>query len=232
MIGIGTLVNAAAIVAGTLIGVLFKNGLPEKLQTIIFQAVGVAVMFIGILGVVQNAGDVMMLVCSLILGAVIGELIDFEDKCEKLGEKLKKKFVKPGSSSAATFVEGFVSATVLFCVGAMAIVGSLNGGLLHDPSMLFTKAILDGITSIVLASTLGIGVAFAAIPILIYQGLITVLAALLSGVFTDTLIQNMSFVGNAIIFCIGINFLFPKKVKVGNLFPAMFMPIILQFIIK
>jgi len=232
MIGTGTLVNAAAIVAGTLIGILFKNGLPERIQKIIFQAVGIAVIFIGVIGVVQNAGNTMMLVCSLILGAVVGELIDFETRCEKLGEKLKARFVKPDSSSSVTFVEGFVSATVLFCVGAMAIVGSLNDGLMHDPGMLFTKAILDGITSIVLASTLGIGVAFSAGPILIYQGLITVLAAVLSGVFTDTLIQNMSFVGNAIIFCIGLNFLFPKKIKVGNLFPAMFMPILLQFIIK
>jgi len=232
MIGIGTLVNVAAIIVGTVIGLLFKNGLPERIQKVIFTAVGVAVIFIGILGVVENAGNAMMLVLSLVLGAVVGELIDFESKFEKLGEKLKAKFVKPGSSSSETFVEGFVSATLIFCVGAMAIVGSLNDGLLHDPSMLYTKAILDGITSIVLASALGVGVIFAAIPVLVYQGLITVLAALLSSFFNDALIQSMSFVGNAIIFCIGINFLFPKKIKVGNLFPAMFMPILLQFFIK
>ena len=231
MIGTGTLVNAGAIVTGTLIGVLLKGGIPKKIQDMIYLAVGVAVIFIGILGVVNNQGDSMMLVLSLVIGGALGELLKIEDHMEVLGEKVKKKFVKEGSPGSATFAEGFVSATILFCVGAMAIVGSLNDGMLHDPSMLFTKAILDGITSIVLGASLGIGVAFSAIPILIYQGLLTVLASVLSGFFTDTLIRNMSFVGNVVIFCIGLNFLFPKKIKTGNLAPALFMPIILGLFI-
>ena len=232
MIGTGTLVNAAAIIAGCVIGCLFKDGIPDKIQKTISIAVGVSVMLIGLLGVVDNAGNTMLLVLSLVIGGVVGELIDFEAKFETLGEKIKKRFIKEGSSSSATFVEGFVSASILFCVGAMAIVGSLNDGLLHDPSVLFTKAILDGITSVVMASSLGIGVGFSAGPILIYQGLITLLAGILEPVLTEELIRNMSFVGNAIIFCIGINFLWPKKVKVGNLFPAMFMPIIMGLFIK
>ncbi len=231
MIGTGTLVNAGAIIAGTMAGVLLKGGIPKKIQDMIYLAVGVAVIFIGILGVVNNQGDSMMLVLSLVIGGALGELLKIEDRMEVLGEKVKKKFIKDDAPGSATFAEGFVSATILFCVGAMAIVGSLNDGMLHDPSMLFTKAILDGITSIILAASLGIGVAFSAIPILIYQGTLTVLASVLSGFFTDELIRNMSFVGNVVIFCIGLNFLFPKKIKTGNLAPALFMPIILGLFI-
>ena len=231
MIGTGTLVNAGAIIAGTMAGVLLKGGIPKKIQDMIYLAVGVAVIFIRILGVVNNHGDSMMLVLSLAIGGALGELLKIEDRMEVLGEKVKKKFIKDDAPGSATFAEGFVSATILFCVGAMAIVGSLNDGMLHDPSMLFTKAILDGITSIILAASLGIGVAFSAIPILIYQGTLTLLASVVSGFFTDELIRNMSFVGNVVIFCIGLNFLFPKKIKTGNMAPALFMPIILGLFI-
>ena len=232
MIGIGTLVNAGAIIVGSILGMLLKGGIPERIQNIIYTAVGVAVMFIGITGVINNQGDSMLLVLSLVIGGVIGELCKLDEHMESLGEKIKKRFIKEGSAGSATFVEAFVSSTILFCVGAMAIVGSLNDGMLHDPSMLFTKAILDGITSIILAASLGVGVAFSAIPILIYQGILTVLSSILSGFFTETLIRNMSFVGNVIIFCIGLNFLFPKKVKTINFAPALFMPIILGLFIK
>lgn len=231
MIGTGTLVNAGAIIAGTAVGALLKGGIPKKIQDMIFLMVGVAVIFIGILGVVNNQGDSMMLVLSLVIGGALGELLRIEERMEALGEKIKKKFIRDDAPGSATFAEGFVSATILFCVGAMAIVGSLNDGMLHDPSMLFTKAILDGITSIILAASLGIGVGFSAISILIYQGLLTVLASVLSGFFTDELIRNMSFVGNVVIFCIGLNFLFPKKIKTGNLAPALFMPILLGLFI-
>ncbi|MDO4939135.1 MAG: DUF554 domain-containing protein [Lachnospiraceae bacterium] len=231
MIGTGTLVNAGAIILGTTIGVLLKGGIPERIRNMIYLMVGVAVMFIGILGVVNNEGDSMLLVLSLVIGGALGELLRIEERMEALGEKVKKKFVKEDAPGSATFAEGFVSATLLFCIGAMAIVGSLNDGMLHDPSMLYTKAILDGITSIILAASLGFGVGFSAIPILIYQGILTILASVISGFFTDELIRNMSFVGNVVIFCIGLNFLFPKKIKTGNLAPALFMPIILGFFI-
>lgn len=231
MIGTGTLVNAAAILLGTAIGVMIKGGIPARIKDMIFLMVGVAVMFIGILGVVNNQGDSMMLVLSLVIGGALGELLKLEERMEVLGEKIKKRFIKEGTEGSDTFAEGFVSATILFCVGAMAIVGSLNDGMLHDPSMLFTKAILDGITSIILAASLGFGVGLSAIPILIYQGTLTVLASVLSGFFTDELIRNMSFVGNVVIFCIGLNFLFPKKIKTGNLAPALFMPILLGLFI-
>ena len=231
MIGIGTLVNAAAIVGGTLIGVLLKGGIPERFKNIIFTAVGVAVIFIGTQGVLNNMNNSMMLVLSLVLGGILGEALRLEDRMAALGEAIKKRFIKSDADSA-TFVEGFVSASILFCVGSMAIIGSLNDGLLHDPSMLFTKAILDGITSIVFGASLGIGVAFSAVPILIYQGALTLLAGEVSPYLTDTLIANMSCVGNAVIFCIGWNFIFPGKFKTGNLFPAMFLPILLGLFLK
>ena len=233
MIGLGTLANAAAIIVGSLLGLLIKNGISDRYEKMVFTSVGVAVMFIGIVGVVQNAGNSMMLVLSLIIGGLIGEALRLEEWMEGLGEKLKKRVIKEGDTeSAPKFVEGFVSASILFVVGAMAIIGSINDGMNHDPSILYTKSILDGITSVILASSMGIGVAFSALPILIYQGLITILASLVAPLFTETLLANISYVGNAVIFCIGLNFLFPKKIKTANLFPALFMPILLRFFIK
>ena len=233
MIGLGTLANAAAIIVGSLLGLLIKNGISDRYEKMVFTSVGVAVMFIGIVGVVQNAGNSMMLVLSLIIGGLIGEALRLEEWMEGLGEKLKKRVIKEGDTeSAPKFVEGFVSASILFVVGAMAIIGSINDGMNHDPSILYTKSILDGITSVILASSMGIGVAFSAMPILIYQGLITILASLVAPLFTETLLANISYVGNAVIFCIGFNFLFPKKIKTANLFPALFMPILLGFFIK
>ena len=227
MIGIGTVANAVAIVVGTVIGVLVKDGIPERFDRIIKSAVGTAVIMIGICGVVANEGNSMILVLSLVAGGVIGELLQLEERVEQLGNWLKKTFVQKNESANEHFAEGFLTASVIFVVGAMAIIGSMNDGLLHDPSMLFTKAILDGVTSIVLASTFGIGVGFSAIPILVYQGLLTLLAGVLEPVLTEELIRNMSYVGDAIIFCIGVNFIWPKKIKTGNLFPAMFLPILL-----
>ncbi len=239
--GIGTVVNAAAILAGTAAGVLIRGGIPERLKRTIFDAVGLSVMFIGIAGAMAGmlkAGEgglgtanSMMLVLSMLLGGVTGELLRLEERLEGLGEVLKKRFIR-GEGSGSHFVEGFVSASVIFVVGSMAIVGSLQDGLMHDPSVLFTKAILDGVISVVLAASLGVGVAFSAVPILVYQGGITLFARLIAPYLTETLIGNMSFVGSVLIFCIGVNFLWPKKIRTGNLLPAMFWPILLGLVLK
>ena len=232
MTGIGTIVNAAAIIAGVTFGMLIKGGIPERIRKMIFSCIGIGVSVIGLLGVVHNEGDSLMLIIYLVLGGILGELLDIDGKLEKLGDRLKKRFVKEGSSQAATFVEGFVSASAIFIIGAMAIVGSLNDGLIHDPSILYTKALIDGVTASVLAASLGVGVAFSVIPLVIYQGAITALAAILSPLFTDTLIRNMSFAGDVVIICIGVNFLFPKTFKPANMFPAMFLPIITELATK
>jgi uncharacterized membrane protein YqgA involved in biofilm formation len=232
VIGLGTIVNVVAIIAGGIIGVFIKRGLPNRFKDTVVQAIGLSVCMIGISGALQGMFKVieggsidkqytMILIFSLIIGGLIGELINIEDKLDRVGNWFQYRFAKEGGS----FAQGFVTASLVFCVGAMAIVGSLEDGLLGNPSTLFAKSILDGVLSIVLASTMGIGVVFSAVPILIYQGGVTLLAGLVKPLLTDVVILQMSMVGSILILGIGINILEIKKVKVGNLLPAMFVPI-------
>ena len=233
MTGLGTLVNVAAVIAGGAVGVFVKKGLPERFKSIIVQAIGLSVLMIGISGVMQGMLKVvddgkldrlyiMTMIFSMIIGGILGELINIEKKLDSLGNWFQKKLSKEGSS----FSEGFVSASLLFCVGAMAIVGSLEDGLMGNPNTLYAKSILDGVISIVFASTLGIGVAFSSLSLLVYQGSITLLAFWVKPWLTDLVISQMSLVGSVLIFCIGINILEIRKIKVGNLLPAIFMPLL------
>lgn len=228
MIGIGTIVNSSAIVVGGLIGMLAKDSLKQRYQDILMSALGLATLFIGAGGAMagmltinnQSLGTqgTMMLIFSLVIGSLIGEFIDIEDKLEKLGEWLKSK-VKVREDDS--FVEGFVTASLVVCVGAMAIVGALQDGLLKDPSTLYAKAILDLLIVMVFASTLGVGTLFSALPVGIYQGSITIFASYLTPLLTDTVIMNLSFVGSVLIFGVGVNLCFGKKIKVGNMLPAL-----------
>jgi len=238
--GIGTIVNMAAVLAGTGAGFILKNGLPKRFQDIIMEAAGLSTMFIGISGAlsglltVAEDGSIgtrytMIMIFSMILGGLLGELLNIEKQLERMGEFFKKMLTK-GESGSGNFTEGFVSATLIYCVGAMAIVGSLNDGLLGDPSVLFAKSILDGTLSIVLTATLGPSVALSALSVGIYQGAITVLSGLIKPYLSDTLVLQMSFVGSVLIFAIGWNFISEKKVKTGNLMPAMFMPVLFQLL--
>ncbi len=234
MHGLGTIVNCLTIIIGSTIGILIKGGLPKRFEETIFSAVGLAVMFIGLGGALSgflviekgalSTQYTMMMVLSLVLGAVVGEALNIERRLDHLGDWVKSKM--PKKLAGNTFTEGFVTASMLFCVGAMAIVGSLEDGLNGNYSVLFAKSVLDGITSILLASSLGVGVAVSAAPILIYQGGITLLSQVLRPLLSDTLISQMSCVGSVLIVAIGINMLFGKKIKVGNLLPAIFFPII------
>ncbi|NCC67251.1 MAG: DUF554 domain-containing protein [Clostridia bacterium] len=238
MHGLGTIINCSAIVAGTLVGLLVKGGLSKRFEQTIFYAVGLAVIFIGLGGAlsgllvfedgVLDTRYTMLMVLSLILGAVTGELLNIEKGLGNLGEWVKAKL--PSRLAGNTFVDGFVTASMLFCVGAMAIVGALEDGLSGDHSVLLAKSVLDGITSLLFASTLGIGVAFSAFPLLIYQGGITLLAQVLRPFLTDELIGQMSCIGSVLIFAIGVNMIFGKKISVGNLLPAIFFPIIFALI--
>jgi len=169
------------------------------------------------------------MIISLILGTFIGELLKIEDRLESVGEKLKKA-VK--AKNSGNFVEGFVTTTLIFCVGAMAIVGSLEDGLTGDFSMLAAKSVLDGIMAIIVASTMGIGVLFSAIPVFIYQGAITLLAEFISPVLSDQLVLNLSYIGSALIFGIGVNQVFGKKIKTGNMLPALLIPIVYELFTK
>lgn len=240
MHGLGTLINVAAILLGGFIGLFVKKGLNQKLMDSVMKAIGVAVMFVGISGAltgllkiteggkIETSGTMLMII-SLILGTFIGELLKIEDRLENVGEKLKKA-VK--AKNSGNFVEGFVTTTLIFCVGAMAIVGSLEDGLTGDFSMLAAKSVLDGIMAIIVASTMGIGVLFSAIPVFIYQGAITLLAEFISPILSDSLVLNLSYIGSALIFGIGVNQVFGKKIKTGNMLPALLVPIIYELIVK
>lgn len=241
MIGLGTIVNMTAIVAGSAIGLLFKSVLKQRYQETIMNALGLAVMFIGISGALQGlfivkgnelkTANVMLMIISLALGAFLGELFDIESRLNSLGEIIKNK-LKVKGEKGANFVEGFVNSSLLFCVGAMAIIGSLEDGLSGNTSTLFAKAIIDGVVAIFFASTLGIGVFFSILPLGIYQGGITLSAVLIKPFLNDRLIANLSFVGSVLIFGIGINMIFGKKIRCGNLLPAVLIPIAYEIILK
>lgn len=240
MHGLGTLINVGAILLGGFIGLFVKKGLNEKLMDSVMKAIGVAVMFVGISGAltgllkitesgtIETSGTMLMII-SLILGTFIGELLKIEDRLESVGERLKKA-VK--AKNSGNFVEGFVTTTLIFCVGAMAIVGSLEDGLTGDFSMLAAKSVLDGIMALIIASTMGIGVLFSAIPVFLYQGAITLLAEFISPVLSDQLVLNLSYIGSALIFGIGVNQVFGKKIKTGNMLPALLVPIVYELFTK
>lgn len=240
MIGLGTIANMAAIVIGAGVGLVLKGGLKQRFQDTIMNALGLGVMFIGISGALQGlliiskggfeTTNIMLMVVALAIGAFIGELIDVEARLERLGEKIKSS-IKVKGEKGQNFVEGFVSSSLLFCIGAMAITGALEDGLTGDASTLFAKAFIDGTVAIFFASTLGIGVFFSIIPLGIYQGLITLSAKFIEPYLSDQLILNISFIGSVLIFGIGINMLFGKKIKCGNLLPAVLIPIIYELMI-
>jgi len=228
----GTIANAAAIVAGGMIGLLFKKGIPDRLSNSMMEMCGLGIFLIGINGVVVNmitaapeTGKLsdsggLLLVISLVVGGLIGELIDIDKRVNILGQKIEMKFHAEG------FARGFVAASLLFCIGAMAIVGALNDGLNNDPSVLFVKSALDGILSAVLASSLGFGVIFSAIPVFLYQGGITLGAQMLSGVLQGELLTSVCMVGYTIVLVIGTGQMGMFKVKTANLLPALFVPIL------
>lgn len=239
MKGLGTILNVIAVLAGSSLGILIKGGMKEKIQNILVQACGLATLFIGISGTLQNmlvvtedgikTQGTMLLICSLVIGGFVGEWIDIEEKLDYIGEKIKG-MVKAKNDNR--FVDGFVTASLVICIGAMAVVGSIQDGLTGDYSMLLSKSILDFIITIVFASTMGIGVLFSAIPLGIYQGLITLLAVFIAPYMTDAMISDLSLVGSALIFGVGVNLIWEKKIRVGNLLPALFVPIIYELIMQ
>ena len=218
---IAQVVNGVAILIGALIGNMLRGGISERFRNVLMQAMALAVMLIGVTGAIKTT-DALIVVISLAIGSVIGESVNIEKRLEGMGDALKSRI----KGAEATFTEGFVSASLIFCVGAMAIVGSLDAGLRGEYSTILTKSLIDGITAAVLASTLGIGVAFSGLAVFLYQGLITLLAGLLQPLLTDAIITEMSAVGGLLIFAIGINMLGLTKVRVGNMLPAIFVPMV------
>lgn len=227
MIGLGTIVNTAAIIVGGILGMLFGKKLPERFQSTLMSGVGVCVLFLGIGGTLEkmltiengklSAGGSMMLIASIAIGAIIGELLNIDAGMERFGEFIKRK---TGNEKDAKFVDGFVTASLTVCIGAMAVVGAIQDGISKDPSTLIAKAVLDMIIILIMSSTMGKGCMFSAIPVLIFQGSITVLAHLIEPILTKQALSNLSMVGSVLIFCVGINLLWGKKIKVANLLPS------------
>jgi len=229
MRGLGTIANVAAVVAGGLLGILVKNGLKQRFQDILIKALGLSTIFLGIAGALTGLLDISadgeiattgtaVLIASLVGGSLIGEWINIERWLERFGEWLKRK---AKSENDTGFVNGFITTSLVICVGAMAVVGSIEDGLTGNASMLYAKAALDGVIVMIFASTYGKGAIFSAIPVGIFQGAITLLAGLIAPLLGETVIAGLSFVGSALIFCVGINLVFGNKFKVANMLPAL-----------
>jgi uncharacterized membrane protein YqgA involved in biofilm formation len=232
MIGLGTMINTAAVLLGGLLGLLLKNGIPKRFESILMQALGLSTAFIGAGGVLKymlvlengalTTRGTMLLIFSLVLGCLVGQWLDIEAAMEKLGVKLK---AAARIKNDHLFVEGFVTTSLIICVGAMAIVGAMEDGLSGDSSTLVAKAVLDFALVAILASAYGVGAVFSALPIFLYQGAITAVAALFGAVIPEGLIQELSFVGSALITCVGVNLVREKTFRVANMLPALLIPI-------
>ena len=220
----GTLVNTITVLLGGTIGLLFKKGIPERMSDSVFKSLGLITLFIGISGSLCGE-NTLIAVISMILGTVIGELFHLDKRINSLGKFIEKKTSRGNEKS--TVAQGFVSSSLLFCVGAMTIVGSLQAGLENDCSVLFTKSAMDFCSAIIFASTLGVGVLYSAAFVLVYQGSITLLAGFLAPVLTDSVIAEMNCVGYVIIIGLALNILGITKLKVMNMVPAIFLPIAL-----
>lgn len=220
----GTLINAAAIIIGTIIGLLIKTKLPKKVISIIFQALGLFTILLG-LQMALEIQEFLIVIGSLVVGSVIGELLGLEMRIEGFGNWVKRKM----KSDDDRFTEGLITAFLLYCMGALAIVGSIKEGVENNMDILLMKSLMDGCSSIALASAFGVGVAFSAIPLLIYQGGLTLFASSLSGFFTDAIVRALSVVGGIILIGLGINLLEIKKLRILNMTPALIIVVILVY---
>lgn len=237
MIGLGTLINTGAIVAGGLAGHFFGKMLKERHQSSLNMACGVSVLFIGISGAMQgmltindgviSSGQAMFVTICLALGTLVGEIIDIEGLFEHFGEWLK---IKTGNAKDKEFVNAFVTASLTVCIGAMAIIGAIQDGILGDWSLLATKAVLDFIIIMVMTCSLGKGSAFSAIPVFLFEGLMTICASFLKPIMTDLAMNYLSLIGSILIFCVGLNLVWGKKVRVANMLPAVVFAVIAAFL--
>ena len=224
---IGTLVNTLAAVVGGLLGSLLKKGIPERFADLVQKGLALCVLYIGIKGSLVGT-NTLVTILSLVLGAILGELLDIDRGIERLGAWAQRKLSKGGSRLG----EGFVTASLLFCVGSMAVVGSLQSGLTGNHETIFTKSMLDFVSAIILASSLGLGVCLSGAFVLVYQGAIVLLARWAAPILSDYVVAEMSCAGSLLIIALGLNMLGITRLKVGNLLPAMFLPIILCLFMK
>ena len=237
MPGMGTIINTLAIVAGGFFGALFGRFLHDSAQNTLTKACGVSTLFIAVTGALEqmlrvengaivSSGAMLMIGC-LALGGLVGEWLNIEQAFERFGQWLK---IKTGNAKDKGFVDAFVTASLTVCIGAMAIVGSIQDGISGDYSILATKAVLDLIIIMVMSCSLGKGAVFSAIPVAVFQGSITALAGLVRPLMTEAALSNLSLVGNVLIFCVGINLVWDKKIKVANLLPAIVVAVAAAFL--
>lgn len=224
---LGVLVNVVAVIIGGSIGLLLKKGLPERIKNIVLTAVGLSTIVIGLTSAIATQ-NVLLLVISLVTGGIIGTILKIDFRLESLGKSIEERFDRTNGG----FAKGFVLASLIYCVGAMAIVGSIEAGVQGDNTTLYVKSILDFVTSIIFAASLGYGVIFASIPVLIYQGIIVLLGIQLEPLLTEEIIIEMSAVGGVLIMAIGLTILEIKKINLGDLLPAIFIPAIYMIIIN
>lgn len=222
---ISAVVNAAAVIIGSCIGLLLKKGIPDRFSDILMKGLGLCTVYIGVSGALKGENTIILII-SMVVGALIGEGIDLDEKLNRFGNFLEEKF-KSKDGGKVSIAEGFVTASLLFCVGAMTIVGSLQSGLTGDHEMIFAKSMLDFVAAIIFASSLGIGVIFSAAFVLVYQGAIVLLAQWISPLLTDYTINEMTCAGSVIIIALALNMLGLTKIKVMNFVPAIFIPILL-----
>lgn len=237
MIGLGTIINAAAIIIGGILGHFFGKMIKERVQNTLTVTCGVSVLFIGISGAMEGmlstsgssilSGRGVFVVVVLLLGALIGEILNIEGLFERFGVFLREK---TGNSKDKNFVDGFINASFTVCIGAMAIVGAIEDGLSGDYSILLTKSILDLIIVMVMTSSMGKGPVFSFIPVVVLQGSVTLLAKVIQPVLTDASMANLSMIGSILIFCVGVNLVWGKKVKVANLLPAIVLAVAFAFL--
>lgn len=236
MIGLGTLINVGLVIAGGLAGLMFGRFITERIQDTLLKAIGVCILFVGLSGAIEHmmsvegthlvsSGSMMMLI-SMSGGALIGEMLDLEARIEQFGEWLKQR---TGSQDDASFVNAFVTCSLTVSIGAMAIVGSIQDGVTGDWSTLALKGAIDAVTVCVMTAGMGRGCLFSALPILVFEGGMTLLARVLEPIFTTAALSNLSLVGSLLIFCVGVNLIWPKTFKPANLLPAVVIAALLAF---
>ncbi|MCF8230404.1 MAG: DUF554 domain-containing protein [Bacteroidales bacterium] len=222
----GTIVNVIAIITGTIVGLFLNKRLPQRFIIIVFQAIGLFTLFLGV-SMALETSHVFLLILSLILGSITGELIGLEKYMNRFSEYLKRRFKLGGNEK---FSEGMITAFLLYCMGSVTIIGAIDEGLRNDPNLLLIKSMMDGVSSIALASTMGIGVAFSVIPLFLYQGGITLFAASIGEYFEDVIVSELTAVGGILLIGLGINILEIKKLKILNMIPALLFVVVLVYL--
>lgn len=231
MPGMGTLINVIGILAGGMLGMWFGKRFSSRMQETLNRACGISVLFIGMASALEemmkNDGRSMFIVICIVLGGLIGELIDIEGWFERIGKWLK---IKSGNAKDPMFVEGFVTASLTVCIGAMAVVGAIEDGIHGDFSILATKAVLNLVLVMIMSGYMGIGCVFSALPVAVFEGLMTIFAMLMKSVMITSALSDLSLIGSILIFCVGVNLVWDKRVRVANLLPSLILAVIFAFV--